>query len=230
MGRSVSPSSFIVKKLRRADSISVKTIYIATSNAGKLRDFAAAAMIEGVHVEALPGFSNFPQVEEDGETFSANARKKAEHYSSLFPEKLVLADDSGLEVLDLSGAPGVHSARYANASTESGNADDKANNQKLLGELSKSDSNRQARFSAVIAAALNGKTVAEFEGEVRGVIAESARGDNGFGYDPLFVVEESGKTMAELSPAQKAATSHRGRAFRRFLEWYRGEGSRFARL
>jgi XTP/dITP diphosphohydrolase len=200
----------------------VKTIYIATSNPGKLRDFAAAAHLEGVGVEPLPGFSNFAGVEEDGETFSANARKKAEHYSSLVPGRLVLADDSGLEVAALRGAPGVHSARYATSSTGTGNADDNANNHKLLTYMEKA-TNREARFVAVITAALNGKTVAEFRGEVQGVIAESARGDNGFGYDPLFIVEGSGKTMAELSPAEKAAVSHRGRAFRRFLDWYRGE-------
>jgi XTP/dITP diphosphohydrolase len=207
----------------------VKTIYIATSNPGKLRDFAAAAQIEGVAVEPLPGFSNFTAVEEDGATFSANACKKAEHYSSLLPGKLILADDSGLEVAALGGAPGVHSARYASSSTKSGNADDIANNCKLLSELANS-ADRKARFVAVVAAALDGKTVAEFRGEVRGVIADSARGDNGFGYDPLFLVEGSGKTMAELSPAEKSAISHRGRAFRRFLDWYRGEGSHFARL
>jgi XTP/dITP diphosphohydrolase len=207
----------------------VKTIYIATSNAGKLRDFAAAAQIEGVAVEPLPRFSEFAAVAEDGETFSANARKKAENYSSRLPGKLVLADDSGLEVAALGGAPGVHSARYACSSTESGNADDIANNHKLLAELGNSVE-RKAHFVAVIAAALDGKTIAEFRGEVQGEIAHSARGTNGFGYDPLFIVESSGRTMAELPPAEKAAVSHRGQAFRRFLEWYQGEGSHFARL
>lgn len=207
----------------------MNTIYIATSNAGKLRDFAAAAQIEGVAVEPLPGFSKFPAVEEDGETFSANARKKAEHYSSLLPQKLVLADDSGLEVAVLGGAPGVHSARYASNSTDTGNADDNANNSKLLANL-KSAKDRKARFVAVIAVALDGKTVVEFRGEVQGEITAAAKGTNGFGYDPLFLVAGTGKTMAELSAPEKAAVSHRGRAFRRFLEWYRGEGSRFARL
>ncbi|MFL6299442.1 MAG: RdgB/HAM1 family non-canonical purine NTP pyrophosphatase [Terriglobales bacterium] len=206
-------------------------IYIATSNAGKLRDFAAAAKLEGVQVEPLPGFKDLPEVEEDGNTFAANARKKAEHYSALFPGKLVLADDSGLEVNALGGAPGVHSARYAATSSTTGNADDSANNQKLLSELQKIGMlSSGARFVAVITAALDGKTVAEFMSEVRGSITDAPRGSNGFGYDPLFVVEGTGTTMAELSPAEKAARSHRGRAFRRFLEWYRGEGSRFAKL
>jgi XTP/dITP diphosphohydrolase len=209
----------------------VKTIYIATTNPGKLRDFAAAAQIEGVRVDALPRFAEFPEVEEDRDTFSGNARKKAEHYSALAPGLLVLADDSGLEVAALDGAPGVHSARYAADSSSSGNSSDTANNQKLLAELAKRSSTpRHARFVAVIAAAFDGNTVAEFSGEVQGSINDSPRGSNGFGYDPLFVVENTGKTMAELSPAEKAAVSHRGRAFRRFLEWYRAEGSRFAKL
>jgi XTP/dITP diphosphohydrolase len=209
----------------------VNVIYIATSNRGKLRDFAAAAEIEGVRAEALPGFAELAEVEEDGETFSANARKKAAYYSSFAGGKLVLADDSGLEVAALAGAPGVRSARYAAGSSNGGNSDDAANNQKLLSELAKAgSSNRQARFVAVIAAAMDGKTVAEFSGEVGGEIVAAPRGSNGFGYDPLFLVKGTGKTMAELSAAEKAAVSHRGRAFRRFLGWYRGEGSRFAKL
>jgi XTP/dITP diphosphohydrolase len=209
----------------------VNTIYIATFNKGKLRDFAAAAEIEGVRVESVPGFANVAEVKEDGETFSANARKKAEHYSLLAPGNLVLADDSGLEVAALGGAPGVRSARYAADSSSTGNADDNANNRKLLAELDKiSEELARAQFVAVIAAAVDGKTVAEFRGQVQGAVIDLPRGSNGFGYDPLFLVEGTGKTMAELSPAEKAAISHRGRAFRRFLEWYRGEGSRFAKL
>src|SRR3954463_14992439 len=108
------------------------TIYIATSNAGKLRDFAAAARVNSVEVLPLPGFAEMPSVVEDGATFEANARKKAEHYSRLSADRLVLADDSGLEVRALRGAPGVHSARFA---SEGENAPDEANNQKLLGLL-----------------------------------------------------------------------------------------------
>ena len=209
----------------------MNTIYIATFNQGKLRDFAAAAQIEGVRVEPVPGFASATEVEEDGETFSANARKKAEHYSLLSRGNLVLADDSGLEVAVIGGAPGVRSARYAAASSDTGNSSDTANNQKLLAELTRINAHLPAaRFVAVIAAALDGKTVAEFTGEVQGRIASSPRGTNGFGYDPLFLVEGAGKTMAELSPLEKAALSHRGRAFRRFLEWYRAPGSRFAKL
>src|SRR4051812_16539178 len=107
-------------------------VYIATSNPGKLRDFAAAARLDSIAVQPLPHFATMPGVEEDGATFEANARKKAGHYSALAPGRLVLADDSGLEVRALGGTPGVHSARYAAPSSAHGNAADEANNQKLL--------------------------------------------------------------------------------------------------
>jgi XTP/dITP diphosphohydrolase len=204
-------------------------IFIATSNSGKLRDFAAAARAHSTQVLPLPDFAAFPTVEEDGATFEANARKKAEHYSEFAPSHLVLADDSGLEVTALGGAPGVHSARFAAASSTVGNASDEANNQKLLSLLAES-SDRRARFVAVIAAAVDGKTLATFSGEVDGEIAAAPRGSAGFGYDPLFIVAGKGRTMAELSAEDKAAISHRGRAFRRFLEWYRSQPSGFARL
>src|SRR3954462_8604354 len=110
-------------------------IFIATSNSGKLRDFVAAARADSIQVLPLPGFAALPSVEEDGATFEANARKKAEHYSALAPNRLLLADDSGLEVEALGGAPGVHSARFAAASASQGNAPDEANNHKLLSLL-----------------------------------------------------------------------------------------------
>lgn len=206
-----------------------RSIFIATSNAGKLRDFAAAARADRIEVLPLPGFAALPSVEEDGATFQANARKKAEHYSALAPGLLLLADDSGLEVSALGGAPGVHSARFAAASSTIGNAPDEANNHKLLSLLA-AKSNRSARFVAVIAAAFDGNTLATFTGEVDGEIASSPRGNGGFGYDPLFMVAGKGKTMAELSADEKAAVSHRGRAFRRFLEWYRSQPSGFAKI
>src|SRR5256885_9843044 len=194
------------------------TIYIATSNAGKLRDFAAAAKLKSVEVLPLPGFSEMPSVAEDGETFEANARKKAEHYSRLFPGNLVLGDDSGLEVRALGGAPGVHSARFAAEDASlSGNAPDEANNRKLLSLLASSN-DRGAHFVAVIAVAMKGKTLAVFSGQVEGTIMHAARGTNGFGYDPLFQVEHTEKTMAQLAGDARAATSQRGRAFRRFLD------------
>jgi XTP/dITP diphosphohydrolase len=209
-----------------------ETVYIATSNAGKLRDFAAAARVNSIEVLPLPGFSELPGVDEDRATFAANARKKAKHYSKVLREHLVLADDSGLEVSALNGAPGVRSARFAaEDASEGGNASDSANNQKLLTLLGTSPRNdRAARFVATIAAAMNGKILATFTGEVEGTITHAPRGSHGFGYDPLFEVENTGKTMAELSAEEKAAISHRGRAFRRFLEWYREQGFGFAKL
>lgn len=202
-------------------------VFIATSSSGKLRDFAAAA--GAVEVQALPGFDSLPAAIEDGATFEENARKKAEHYSRLAPGKLVLADDSGLEVEALSGAPGVRSARYAADRSPAsapepplGENNDAANNARLLRELeSVRDMARTARFVCLLAAARDGKILATFRGEVAGVIAHAPRGAAGFGYDPLFYFPKLGKTFAELAPKEKAAVSHRGAAFRKFLEWYR---------
>ncbi|HZU42857.1 MAG TPA: RdgB/HAM1 family non-canonical purine NTP pyrophosphatase [Terriglobales bacterium] len=196
----------------------MKRVYIATSNRGKLRDFAAAA--QG-HLEILPvpNFSSLPSVEEDGATFEENARKKAEFYSRTVPGKIVLADDSGLEVDALGGAPGIHSARYATPD-KSENASDEANNARLLKELaSVPDEKRTARFVCVIAAARDGKTLATFRGEASGVILQEPRGSGGFGYDPLFYFAELKKTFGELGAEEKAAVSHRGKAFREFLAW-----------
>ncbi|HEV2021113.1 MAG TPA: RdgB/HAM1 family non-canonical purine NTP pyrophosphatase [Terriglobales bacterium] len=197
----------------------MRRIFIATSSAGKLRDFAAAA--GEIEVQPLPGVDSLPSATEDGATFEENARKKAEHYSRLAPGKLVLADDSGLEVAALAGAPGVRSARYAADESATLPADE-ANNARLLRELQNvPEERRAARFVCVIAAAHDGQTLAAFRGEAAGVIARAPRGAGGFGYDPLFYFPGLGKTFAELAPAEKAAVSHRGAAFRRFLEWCR---------
>ena len=200
-------------------------IQIATSNAGKLRDFSAAAAEHGISVAGLPNFSSLPQVPEDQPTFEANARKKAEAYSHFAPGAIVLADDSGLEVAALEGAPGVRSARYAASSPEE-NASDAANNARLLAELQGvPDDQRQAQFVSVIVAARDGKALASFRGEAQGVILHAPRGSGGFGYDPLFYFLQLGKTFAELSAAEKARVSHRGQAFRKFLEWMEKSGS-----
>jgi XTP/dITP diphosphohydrolase len=196
----------------------MRRVLIATSNPGKLRDFAGAAASHGIAIAALPDFESLPAVREDGATFEANARKKAEHFSRFAAGEIVLADDSGLEVNSLGGAPGVHSARYAAASAEA-NADDQANNARLLRELSRA-SDRTARFVCVIAAARDGDTLSTFRGEADGRILEVPRGSGGFGYDPLFFFPALGKTFAELAPEEKANVSHRGAAFRKFLEWY----------
>ena len=198
----------------------MKHILIATSNAGKLRDFSGAAAGFGIEISGIPNFASLPPVVEDGLTFEANARKKAEAYSLQASGEIVLADDSGLEVDALGGAPGVHSARYAATSPE-GNADDRANNARLLRELSHA-ADRAARFVCVIAAARDGRTLSTFRGEARGRILDAPRGAGGFGYDPLFFFPALGKTFAELTAEEKAGASHRGAAFRKFLQWYEG--------
>lgn len=202
----------------------VTTILIATSNPGKLRDFAAAAAEHGIAVEGLPNFSSLPLVPEDQPTFEANAHKKAEAYSRFALGAIVLADDSGLEVAALKGAPGVRSARYAAHSAEE-NASDAANNARLLAEMQTvSEDQRQARFVCVIVAARDSRALATFRGEAPGVILRVPRGSGGFGYDPLFYFPQLGKTFAELSATEKARVSHRGQAFRKFLKWMEKAG------
>lgn len=199
----------------------MKKIFVATSNAGKLRDFAGAAFAHGVTIETLPGFESLPRVVEDGSTFEENARKKAEQYSGSVAGVLVLADDSGLEVDALHGAPGVQSARYAHLESPNlTNSDDAANNARLLREMvGVPPKQRGARFVCILVAARDGHTLATFRGTVEGMLLDSPRGANGFGYDPLFYFPPLGRTLAELSAAEKAEVSHRGAAFRQFLEW-----------
>jgi len=200
----------------------MKHILIATSSAGKLRDFAGAALAHGVAVGGIPHFSSLPLVVEDGDTFEANARKKAEQYSLHVPDMLILADDSGLEVDALGGAPGVHSARYAAEEPHKAdaNTDDNDNNQRLLRELQDVPwEKRTGRFVCVIVAARNGKALGTFRGVAEGYILNRLQGSGGFGYDPMFYSPAIGKTFAELSAEEKSQYSHRGAAFRQFLEW-----------
>ena len=199
-------------------------ILIATSNPGKIRDFAAAASPYAIEITTLPNFSSLPTVVEDGLTFEANARKKAEAYSKYVPGELVLADDSGLEVDALGGAPGVHSARYAadEPHAAEANTDDEANNAKLVREIRRvPPENRTGRFVCWVAVARDGKTLEVFKGQAEGTILDRPRGSNGFGYDPFFYFPAIGKTFAELRAEEKPKYSHRGAAFRAFLEWYR---------
>jgi len=200
----------------------MKHVLIATSNPGKLRDLAGAASHHGIEVAQIPNFSSLPLVVEDGDTFEANVRKKAEEYSRYVPGEIVIADDSGLEVDALGGAPGVHSARYAadEPHLAEANTDDEANNAKLIREIKRVPlDKRTGRFVCWIAAARDGQTLAVFEGKAEGIIQEAPRGSNGFGYDPLFFFPQINKTFAELTAAEKAHYSHRGEAFRKFLEW-----------
>lgn len=208
----------------------MRRILIATSNPGKLRDFAGAALAHGIEIGGIPGFASLPAVVEDGLTFEENARKKAQEYSRHVPGEIVVADDSGLEVDALDGAPGVHSARYAapdlfdvQPHLADANTDDEANNVRVLRELKKvPPEKRTGRFVCVLAAARDGQTLATFRGIAEGVILDSPRGTGGFGYDPLFYFPQIQKTFAELSAEEKARYSHRGAAFRQFLEWCDG--------
>ena len=198
-------------------------ILIATSNPGKLRDFAGAAVSLSIEIAPIPNFASLPVVVEDGLTFEENAQKKANIYSLAVPGEIVLADDSGLEVDALKGAPGVHSARYAADAPHlmNNNTDDEANNARLLRELKGiPPDKRSARFVCVIATARDGQTLQMFRGEAEGTILNHARGANGFGYDPLFYFPQIQKAFAELTPEEKAQHSHRGAAFRKFLAWY----------
>jgi len=204
-----------------------KRVLIATSNPGKLRDFAGAAAAHGIEIGGIPNFASLPLVVEDGSTFEDNARKKAEEYSRYASGEIVVADDSGLEVDALHGGPGVHSARYAAPDLHGmepheadANTDDEANNARVLRELKDIPPEKRAgRFVCVLAAARGGKTLATFRGTAEGVILDAPRGTNGFGYDPLFYFPAIRKTFAELSAEEKAKYSHRGAAFRMFLEW-----------
>ncbi len=214
----------------------MRRILIATSNPGKLRDFAGAAAVHGIEIAGIPNFSSLPLVVEDGQTFEANARKKAEEYSRYVPGEMVVADDSGLEVDELNGAPGVHSARYAadQPHLADENTDDEANNARVLRELrTVPPEKRTGRFVCVLAVARDGVTLATFRGIAEGIILTAPRGTNGFGYDSLFYFPQIGKTFAELSAEEKSKYSHRGSAFRQFLDWcsktYNHEGHEVTR-
>ncbi len=195
-------------------------LYAATTNKGKLKEFRELAQLQNVTVEPVPHQSQIPEVIEDGATFEENAVKKAVEYSRHLPGALVFADDSGLQVTALDGAPGVHSARYA-ADADNPRPSDGDNNYRLLFNLRKAPTDdRSARFVCVIAVARDGELLGTFRGEAKGEILQSPLGKHGFGYDPLFYVPAADKTFAEMNAAEKAQYSHRGAAFREFLDWY----------
>ena len=201
------------------------TLFVATSNPGKLRDFAAAAAeVAGANLrlEPLADLANIPAPPEDEPTFFGNACSKAIYYSLRAPGMLVLADDSGLEVDALDGAPGVRSARYAEDAGFAplvGMPVDERNNACLLDALKDVlETDRSARYRCVLAAAKDGRILATSDGTVEGEILAKPRGTSGFGYDPLFFLPGMGKTMAELDASTKLAFSHRGRALKKLLE------------
>ncbi len=197
-------------------------LYAATSNPGKLRDFAVAAAEEqDVLIYTLPGLDSIAPPPEEEPTFEGNARTKAIYYSRFLPRAMVIADDSGLEVDALDGEPGVRSARYAADAGFVTHADtntDQRNNRYLLTRLQHVPSGeRNARYRCVIAAARDGECVLAAEGVVSGEILTAPRGEGGFGYDPLFYLPELGKTMAEIDLTMKHQLSHRGRALHGLL-------------
>ncbi len=181
------------------------TLYCATGNPGKLREFQFAAGPE-FEIRALTGIA---APEETGATFEENAAQKAIYYSRFAPG-LLFADDSGLEVDALSGAPGIYSARYA--------GNDAANNARVLREL-EGVANRGARFVSVIALAEAGELVKTFRGEVEGEILTEPQGDGGFGYDPLFYYPPFACSLAQVPSERKHSVSHRGKALDQMIEW-----------
>ena len=198
-------------------------LYAATTSQGKLRDFRTAAQAHSLAIDPLPGLVLIPAPEEDGATFAANATLKAVYYSRFAPGELVLADDSGLEVDALDGAPGVRSARFAadTGLVDSPDANDNTdvwNNMVLLQRLAGVlPASRTARYRCVLVAARDGVALHTAEGAVEGMILEAPRGTGGFGYDPLFYLPARDRTMAEIDIETKLSLSHRGRAIEALL-------------
>jgi len=187
-------------------------ILLATRNAGKIREIRRMTAVGDWVWHGLDAFPDVPAAVEDGATFAENARHKALHYAQA-TGLYTLADDSGLEVDCLDGEPGVHSARYAGTPR-----DDAANNRKLVAALAGVPLERRtARFRCALALARPGELLIETEGVVAGLIIDEPRGDNGFGYDPHFLIRALGRTTAELPPDEKNALSHRGQALRDML-------------
>lgn len=199
-------------------------IYAATTSQGKLRDFRTAAKAHSLKIEPLPGLGKIEAPEEDGETFAANAKLKAVYYSRFAPGQLVLADDSGLEVDSLDGAPGVRSARFAadaglvDSPDAASDNTDVWNNIVLLQRLAGTPADRRtARYRCVLVTARDGEALHTAEGSVEGLILGEPRGMGGFGYDPLFYLPALDKTMAEIDLETKLGLSHRGRAISALL-------------
>ncbi|MBZ5698268.1 MAG: RdgB/HAM1 family non-canonical purine NTP pyrophosphatase [Acidobacteriia bacterium] len=191
-------------------------LWVASSNEGKLREYRALAASAGVSLDLalIPNFEALPKFDEAASTFAENAAGKALHYSR-FSEGLVMADDSGLVVPALGGAPGVHSARYAGPG-----ASDADRIGKLLGEMrGKQGEDRRARFVCVIALAERGEARGVFSASTEGELLDAPRGEGGFGYDPIFFFPAFGKTYAEISREEKNQHSHRGKAFRKALDF-----------
>ena len=201
-------------------------IVIASGNSHKAQEIQSLLGKEYPYL-TLRDFPNAPEVKEDASSFAGNAVKKALSLvnwlkqNKTLSEGWILADDSGLEVDVLDGAPGVHSARYA-STTQTDNSSDEDNNSKLLRELTdRVEHHRTARFRCVIALAKAGEYTQPhiFEGSCEGRIAQSASGEHGFGYDPLFIPNGFNNSFGELGPEIKSQLSHRGAALRQLKDW-----------
>jgi len=190
-------------------------IVVATANAHKVAEYRELLSDQSVELQSLADYPGFPGVEEDGKTFAENASIKA-LAACKYCDVPAFADDSGLEVEALDGRPGIYSSRYA--------ASDPERIAKLLEEL-KGVENRRARFVCVIAIAINGEVIDTFEGEIKGVIVDAPRGENGFGYDPVFMPDGYDRTFAELSGEEKNRISHRAAAFRKAMDFVEEEMS-----
>jgi XTP/dITP diphosphohydrolase len=192
-------------------------VFLASSNPGKLREYCALASGSPIEIVLLPNFSEIPPFEESAPTFAENSAGKALHYSR-FAEGIILADDSGLVVPALGGAPGVLSARYAGPG-----ASDADRVQKLLGEMREFEGEaRKAKFVCVTSLAQSGRALAVLSDSAEGLIAKEPKGSGGFGYDPVFFFPQLGRTYAELTDEEKNQYSHRGRAFRKALAFLEG--------
>lgn len=192
------------------DAVADKTIMIATGNMGKAKEFEKMFAKAGYQIKTMKDFPELPEVQETGQTFEENARLKAETIANIL-QCPVLADDSGLTVDALGGMPGIYSARFAGEQKS-----DASNNAKLLHELTDvADENRTAQFHCTLVFAAPQKESLVVEGIWNGRIARIPRGENGFGYDPLFIVDGLEKTSAELTPEEKNEISHRGQAMKK---------------
>jgi len=186
-------------------------VVLATRNRGKTREIRELLKGFPIDIKNLDDFGPIPEVIEDGKTFDDNAYKKASFTAKILGYP-TMADDSGLCVEALDGAPGVYSARYAGD-----NASDEDNVKKMLGEL-KNRENRSAAFKCVISIAVPTGAALTYEGDCKGIITEKPIGNNGFGYDPLFFYPELNKTFAQLTTEEKGQVSHRGRALKQVIE------------
>jgi XTP/dITP diphosphohydrolase len=193
-------------------------ILLASSNPGKLREYRELAWGSDFDIDLLPNYHRFAPFDESASTFAENSAGKALHYSRLADE-LILADDSGLVVPALGGRPGVHSARYGGPGSS-----DADSVRRLLGEMDgKEGPERRGRFICVISVARRNRVIFVVSDSVEGEIATEARGTNGFGYDAVFCLPDSGRSYAQLSAQEKNRESHRAKAFRKLRDLFRPE-------